>query len=160
MPGVRTDEETYDGDWAMHIGVPRGVVVYSQVFSSVESQQPLQLPPGTVASATLRFWYYTESDAQWYDYDRIYVLIYDRWNRIQDEIMSLTAGGRNNQAWLESPEFDLMAYDWPLTVHFEVANNGDWGTTRMYIDDVRVEICMATAAAGRAAYRGHVEVAY
>ena len=141
----------------MHVGLPRGSFTrYS--YSMVE--QLLELPPGTVTSATLRFRYRGESDRPSYDNDAQYVLILNRWGQLQRKIMRLSFAQSNGQVWVESPGFDLLRFTWPLKVHFEVFNDGAWGTSRMYIDDVRVEICMGTAAASRPVYRGHVEVAY
>ena len=140
IPGVRTVEEAYDGDRSVHVGVPRdGPNHYS--FSSVG--QLLELPPGEVISATLRFQYFAESDRPIYDDDSQYVLILDRTERTQAEVMRLSYEEANGRIWVESPEIDLTGYSWPLVVHFEVYNDGLWGTSRMYIDDVRVRIRMS-----------------
>lgn len=103
----------------------------------------MELPPGEVISATLRFQYFAESDRPIYDDDSQYVLILDRTERTQAEVMRLSYEEANGRIWVESPEIDLTGYSWPLVVHFEVYNDGLWGTSRMYIDDVRVRIRMS-----------------
>jgi hypothetical protein len=37
---------------------------------------------------------------------------------------------------------DVSTYTWPIKVLFEVYNNGDGESTRMYVDDVSVEVCV------------------
>ena len=127
----------------MHLGVRRGGPNrYS--FSSVG--QLVELPPGNVVSVTLRFRYFAESDRPSRDDDVQSVSILDQWGQTQAEIMQLSHAECNGQVWVESPGFDLSRYSWPLRVHFRVYNDGSWGTTRMYLDDVRVEVHMRGTA--------------
>jgi len=156
IPAVRTDEEAHDGSWSMHVGVQRGD---PNRHSYSSADQLLELPSGNVESVTLRFRYFAESDRLPDDDDAQYVLILNQWGGLQAEIMRLSYSECNGQTWVQSPEFDLLQYTWPLKVHFEVYNDGYGGTTRMYIDDVMVEVC-ASSATAPATYRREIEVAY
>jgi len=158
MTAGRSDDEPHTGDWSMRLGIPRdGSPKYS--YSSV--WQELERPPGDIISATLRFSYYSESDRPVYDNDAQYFIIYNRWG-VRDEIGRLAWSESNQQTWVEWGPYDVSGYEWPIKVHFEVYNNNYYGTTRMYIDDVTVEVCVeeGTQATSTPLRRGFFEAAY
>jgi len=156
MTAGRSGREPHTGDWSMRLGIPRdGSPKYS--YSSV--WQELELPPGDVISATLRFSYYPESDRPIYDNDAQYFIIYDR-SGARHEIGRLDWSECNQQTWVEWGPYDVLGYEWPIKVHFEVYNHDSSGATRMYIDDVSVQVCIGESSqlwyAPR--YRGFIEM--
>ena len=141
---LRSDEKAFDGEWSMHLGVPRDS---PNGYGTSGAGQLLELPAGEVVSATLRFRFYVQYDGAPapQDEDAQYALILDERGQAQAEVMRFSYGECSRGAWLDAGEFDLSGYTWPLRVHFEVYNDGEWGMTRMYIDDVRVEVYMSVA---------------
>jgi len=158
MTAGRSDDEAHTGDWSMRAGIPRGE---NPKYSYSSAWQQLELPPGDVVTATLRFWYYSESDSPAYDGDSQYFVILNRWG-VRDTIGTLDQSERNQQEWVEWGPYDVSGYAWPIKVHFEVYNNSYYGTTRMYIDDVSVEVCVEEGTQTRSApiRRGFFEAAY
>jgi hypothetical protein len=159
MTAGRSDDEARAGDWSMRLGIPRG---QSPQVGNSSAWQELDLSPGHVITATLRFWYFTESDRVPSDAnDGCYFYIFDRWG-VPDRIGELDQSDRDLRAWVESPPYDVLDYAWPIRVHFEVANYDSAGSSRMYIDDVSVQVCVESGsqAPSRPMYRGLIESPY
>ena len=154
----RSHDEAHTDGWSMRLGIPRGGTPEK---SHSSARQRLEIPSGSVVSATLQFWYFTESDRTPSDVkDGHYFFIFDRCGN--DHLIGvLDNSQRDLRAW-ETASYDLSGYDWPITVHFEVANHDSAGSSRMYIDDVSVHICVdeGSQSPGRSAYGGLVEAAY
>ncbi len=114
-------------------GLRSGIVGHDQVpYSSV--RQPLSLPPGS--SATLRVWLYPinqNGDTG----DRQYIALWDQSGARHD----LEWSNSNAQQWLRQ-EYDVSAFTGQtITVIVGATNDGDGNLTRMYIDDVELEVC-------------------
>jgi len=159
MTAGRSDDEAHTYDWSMRLGIPRGGSPHE---SNSSVWQQLELPPGDVVTATLRFWYYPESDSPADPYDLQLFYIVDRLGI--HEIGRLYPSERDLRTWVQSEPFDVSGYAWPIKVHFEVYNNNSYyyGATRMYIDDVTVEVCVeeGTQARSTPLRRGFFEAAY
>jgi len=91
--------------------------------------------PHNVSSATLTYWWYPASDDP---NDRQYLLLLDSEGSILDSLLWTNA---NDRAWL-SARADLTAYaGQTLTLRFGVYNDGTSGLTRLYLDDVSLQVC-------------------
>jgi len=141
----------------MRVGI---VEPADDVYSYSSAQQAVTIPADAI-SATLCFWLYPMSDespanpafparplaatlqeAVLSD-DAQYVLILDESDQ---QIGTLIWQRRNDRAWMFH-QFDLGHYaGQTIKLQFGVYNDGQDGVTAMYVDDVSLEICLATAA--------------
>ena len=130
-PAAYTTDQAHSGARALRAGIEAGddnILSYSSV------QQTVTLPSGA-GSATLTYWWYPVSDDP---NDRQYLLLLDSEGSILDSLLWTNA---NDRAWL-SARADLTAYaGQTLTLRFGVYNDGAGGLTRLYLDDVSLQVC-------------------
>lgn len=99
--------------------------------------------PATPGSATLSFSYFPESTDLRHDYFEVRLL--DQSGAPISYIIHPVEGQSNAQEWLTA-EFDLTPYAGQvIQIYFNVYNDGKAGMARVYLDDVRIEVCGATS---------------
>ncbi|MBN1400229.1 MAG: hypothetical protein JXA74_05290, partial [Anaerolineae bacterium] len=130
FPARYTSERTRSGAQSMLLGITDPAAnAYS--YSSVE--QTLTLPQEPYIS--LSFWYYPLSSDP--GNDRQYLLVLDA----QGGFRTLMWAVSDAQTWLHK-SYDLSAYaGTEITVRFGAFNDGQDGTTAMYLDDVSLQAC-------------------
>jgi hypothetical protein len=97
--------------------------------------------PATLDSATLTFAYFPESTDLERDYFEVRLL--DQAGAPIGYLIHPLDGQSNDQDWLPV-QFDLTAYAGrTIQIYFNVYNDGRNGQARVYLDDVRVEVCGA-----------------
>jgi len=151
-PAGYTTVVTHSGGRSMRVGI----VEPADNRHSYSSARQLVTIPTDVISATLRFWLYpvsgepaaldfpagppvaTPGDAQ-------YVLVLDE----DDERINTLLWQRTDDGQWTSHQFDLMDYaGQTIKLHFGVYNDGGGGITRMYLDDVSLELCFSASIMG------------
>ncbi len=102
------------------------------------------LIPSEADHLTLGLWYYAVSSAGPADTDWASVLVVVDASGVQHEFMRLIYPDTNTRAWtyVEWGDAALLQFRGQnVALHFEVFNNGEGGTTAMYIDDVSLMAC-------------------
>jgi len=125
-----TDQQVHGGDLALRLGIVDGPNVYS--YSS--ATQLLTLPTDA-AQITLSFWYYPLSGDLANDLQM--VRIYEN-GELREGYLYKPSDQRQ---WLHMSQ-DLSAYRGrTILLYLGVRNDGQGGTTAMYLDDVSVRVC-------------------
>ncbi|RME42339.1 MAG: hypothetical protein D6791_17995 [Chloroflexi bacterium] len=139
-PDYSTDQAA-EGARSLRLGIPAGdpnVEGWSAAWQSISL-------PASLQSATLSFSYYPVSDDLERDYFEVRLL--DESGAPIAYLVHPLDGQSNAQTWL-SRQFDLRPYAGrTIQLYFNVYNDGQNGTTRTYLDDVRVEVCGASTPA-------------
>ncbi len=154
FPAAYSKDQAKSGSWSMRSGIIKAVdnrYSYSAVYQTVAI-------PAEATDATLDFWLFPlssepvylslptdlkslneDSAESWGDVQ--VVIIYDTaWK----ELERLVHMRRNDAKWLPY-SFDLSDYAGEtIRVYFDVINNGHYGVTGMYIDDVTLRSCAVT----------------
>jgi hypothetical protein len=130
-PAVYNVVQAHSGSRSLLAGTEPG----STVIQSYSSAQQTVVLPAALSSATLRYWWHPVSD----DVDDLqYALILDTEGKVLDTLLWANA---DDQTWL-NVQADLIDYaGHPVTLRFGVYNDGDTGLTRMYVDDVSLQVC-------------------
>ena len=120
----------------VHSGARSGIAGFSGItWSSV--RQDVTIPAGT--HPTLRFWLYPISDPEAAN-DWQYVTIWDEEGGIIERY-NLELVASNAQAWRQG-EFDLSDFAGErITLVIGAKNTSEHTLTRLYIDDVELEVC-------------------
>jgi hypothetical protein len=149
-PAGYTTVITHSGGRSMRVGI----VQPTDNRPSYSSARQLVTIPADVISATLRFWLYPVSgEPAALDFpvgppvavsgDAQYVLVLDEHDQQVDTLLWQRTDDRQ---WTFH-QFDLMYYaGQTVKLHFGVYNDGGGGVTRMYLDDVSLELCFATSS--------------
>jgi len=91
----------------------------------------------TVSNATLTYWIYQSSGGGgWFrdPYDKQYLLILNNWGYWIDTL--LWTNGRNSGGWQQVTQNVTYMRGYPLRLQFGTYNNGWYGVTSMFVDDV------------------------
>lgn len=94
------------------------------------------VPPG-VSNATLSYWVYQSSGGGGWGrdpYDKQYLLVLNNWGYWIDTL--LWNNGRNSAGWVQVVQNVTFMRGFPLRLQFGTYNNGWYGVTSMFVDDV------------------------
>lgn len=128
-----TDQQVHGGIHSLRLGIVDGPNIYS--YSS--ATQLLALP-ADAAQITLSFWYYPLSGDLANDLQM--VRIYEN-GELRESYLYKPSDQRQ---WLRMSQ-DLSSYHGrTILLYFGVRNDGQGGTTAMYLDDVSVSVCGAS----------------
>lgn len=149
-------ERPRNGDWSMRTGIVSSDP-NQNIFSYSSARQGVNLS-NDATSALLSLWVYPISgetnltlaapeltigepvDTQSFSGDFQYILVLNGDNILLE---TLDIGLSNSQTWTHK-SFDLSHYIGSynkIKIHFGTFNNGYGGTSAMYVDDARLEIC-------------------
>lgn len=128
-----------EGVRSLRLGIPPGGDNNVEGWSA--AWQAISLP-ASLNSATLTFAYLPESTDLERDYFEARLL--DESGHPIRAIIHPWEGQSNAQEWLTA-QFDLTSYaGQTIQIYFSVYNDGENGMARVYLDDVRIEVCGAT----------------
>ncbi len=150
-PAAYSSDQAKSGTQSMRSGI---INPGDNRFAYSSAYQTVSIPAGA-SDATLNFWLYPMSSEPTYlrlptDIRNLREATAAGWGDVQlvilydtswKELERLVHMRRYDEEWLEY-RFDLSEYaDETITIYFDVINNGHYGVTSMYIDDVSLESC-------------------
>jgi hypothetical protein len=128
-----TNGLSYTGARSMQTGIFN---FWHNRYSYSDFGQYVYIPPG-VSSATLTYWIYQFSGGGGWGrdgYDKQYLLVLTNWGYWIDTL--LWNNGRNSAGWRQVVQDVTYMRGYPLRLQFGTYNNGWYGVTSMFVDDV------------------------
>lgn len=151
-PAAYSNVQVYAGAWAMRSGI---LDAAQNVFSYSSAQQVVAIPPVT-SPAILRFALFPQTTEPaslslprnplavdetqaLHSGDVQLVILYDTAGRELQRLVAMRSDARSWQTYT----FDLSAYKGQaIKLYFGVYNNGYYGVTAMFVDDVTLSTCL------------------
>ena len=130
-PAQYSEGRAHMGRRSMLLGIPEG-----ENIRSYSSARQLLTLPADATRITFSFWYFPISDDG--AHDRQYVLILDEQNVYLETVMWF---GSNQGVWLSRAHSLDQYAGRRIKIHFGVYNDGQGGSTAMYVDDVSIRAC-------------------
>ncbi len=123
----------HSGARSMQTGITN---LWHNRYSYSDFGQFASIPFG-VTNATLTYWIYQSSGGggwgkDWYD--KQYLLVLDPWGNWIDTL--LWNNGRNSPGWVQVTQNVTYMRGFPVRLQFGTYNNGWYGITSMFVDDV------------------------